>query len=33
MFKSKVYTKRRKELKKKFKSGILLFIGNDESQV
>jgi Xaa-Pro aminopeptidase len=28
-----VYVKRRKELKKKFKSGILLFIGNDESQV
>jgi Xaa-Pro aminopeptidase len=33
MFKSKVYIKRRKELKKKCKSGILLFIGNDESHV
>ncbi|NHZ86966.1 MAG: M24 family metallopeptidase [Planctomycetia bacterium] len=33
MFKSKVYVKRRQELKEKVKSGILLFIGNDESQV
>lgn len=33
MFKSKVYVKRRKELRKKLKSGVLLFIGNDESQV
>ena len=33
MFKSKVYTKRRQELKEKVKSGIILFIGNDESQV
>ena len=33
MFKSKVYIKRRKELREKVKSGIILFIGNDESQV
>jgi len=33
MFKSKVYLTRRKELSKKFNSGILLFLGNDESQV
>jgi len=33
MFKSKVYIKRRKELQEKVKSGIILFIGNDESQV
>jgi Xaa-Pro aminopeptidase len=33
MFKSKVYIKRRKELAKKFKRGILLFLGNDESQI
>jgi len=33
MFKSKVYSKRRRELKAKIKSGIILFIGNDESQV
>ena len=33
MFKSKVYIKRRKELQVKVKSGIILFIGNDESQV
>jgi Xaa-Pro aminopeptidase len=33
MFKSKVYIKRRRELREKVKSGVLLFIGNDESQV
>ena len=33
MFKSKVYVKRREELREKVKSGIILFIGNDESQV
>lgn len=33
MFKSKVYIKRRQELKEKVKSGIILFIGNDESNV
>ena len=31
MFKSEVYVKRRKKLYKNFKSGILLFLGNDES--
>lgn len=33
MFKSKVYIKRRQELKEKVKRGVILFIGNDESQV
>lgn len=33
MFKSKVYIKRRQELKEKVKSGVILFIGNDESHV
>jgi len=33
MFKSKVYVKRRKELAHKLGKGILLFVGNDESQV
>jgi Xaa-Pro dipeptidase len=33
MFKPKVYINRRKELQKKVKSGIILFIGNDESHV
>ncbi len=33
MFKSKVYIKRRKELQENVKSGIILFIGNGESQV
>jgi Xaa-Pro aminopeptidase len=33
MFKSKVYSKRRAELRNKFESGILLFIGNNESQI
>ena len=33
MFKSKVYIKRRKELAEKLKNGIILFIGNDESQI
>ncbi len=33
MFKSKVYIKRRQDLKGKVKSGIILFIGNDESPV
>ena len=33
MFKPKVYINRRKELQKKVNSGIILFIGNDESQV
>jgi len=33
MFKSKVYIKRRQELREKVKRGIILFIGNDESQV
>lgn len=31
MFKSEVYIKRREELHKKMKSGLALFIGNDES--
>jgi Xaa-Pro aminopeptidase len=31
MFKSEIYVKRRKKLHKEFKSGILLFLGNDES--
>ena len=33
MFKQKVYVKRRTELKSQFDNGILLFIGNDESQI
>lgn len=33
MFKSKVYIKRRQELKEKVKRGVILFIGNDESQI
>lgn len=33
MFKSKVYIKRRKELREKVKSGVILFIGNDESHI
>lgn len=33
MFKSKVYIKRRKELREKVKRGVILFIGNDESQI
>ena len=33
MFKPKVYINRRKELQKKVNNGIILFIGNDESQV
>jgi Xaa-Pro aminopeptidase len=33
MFNSKVYIKRRKELQEKVKNGIILFIGNDESQM
>ncbi|MBU0528801.1 aminopeptidase P N-terminal domain-containing protein, partial [bacterium] len=33
MFNSKVYIKRRKELQEKMKNGIILFIGNDESQL
>jgi Xaa-Pro dipeptidase len=33
MFKPKVYIKRRQELLKKVNSGIILFIGNDESHV
>jgi Xaa-Pro aminopeptidase len=33
MFKPKVYIKRRKELSERVKSGVLLFIGNDESQI
>lgn len=31
MFSAKTYTERRKDLKKKFNKGILLFIGNEES--
>jgi len=31
MFDSKVYIQRRKELKRKFKKGILLFLGNEEA--
>ncbi len=31
MFSSKTYMQRRKELKKKFKKGILLFLGNEEA--
>jgi len=31
MFNENIYIKRREELKKKFKSGVLLFPGNDES--
>ena len=31
MFKTEIYVKRRKKLKKNFKSGILLFLGNEES--
>lgn len=31
MFKTEVYVNRRKKLKKNFKSGALLFLGNDES--
>ncbi|NHZ86064.1 MAG: M24 family metallopeptidase [Planctomycetia bacterium] len=33
MFKSKVYVKRRKELRKNINGGIILFIGNDESHM
>ncbi len=33
MFKPKVYINRRKELQKKVNNGIILFVGNDESQV
>jgi len=33
MFNPKVYINRRKELQKKVNSGIILFIGNDESQI
>ena len=33
MFDSKVYIKRRKELQEKVKNGIILFMGNDESQI
>lgn len=33
MFKSKVYIKRRQELKEKVKRGVILLIGNDESQI
>jgi len=33
MFKVKVYKKRREDLKKQFDSGILLFIGNEESEM
>ena len=33
MFKSKVYINRRQELKEKVKRGVILFIGNNESQV
>ena len=33
MFQSKVYIKRRQELKEKVKRGLILFIGNDESQI
>jgi Xaa-Pro aminopeptidase len=33
MFKSEVYTRRRGELQKKIKSGIALFIGNNESPI
>ena len=33
MFKSKVYIKRRKELRKNVNSGIILFIGNNESNM
>ena len=31
MFSKKTYTDRRKELKKEFKKGIILFLGNNES--
>ena len=31
MFDKQVYIDRRAELKKKFKNGVLLFLGNDES--
>ncbi|MFC1527284.1 aminopeptidase P family protein [Candidatus Neomarinimicrobiota bacterium] len=33
MFNSKVYINRRKELQEKVKNGVILFIGNEESQV
>ncbi|MCJ7801824.1 MAG: aminopeptidase P N-terminal domain-containing protein, partial [Candidatus Marinimicrobia bacterium] len=33
MFNSKIYINRRKELQEKVKDGIILFIGNDESQI
>lgn len=33
MFKAKVYKKRREELKKQFDSGVLLFLGNEESEM
>jgi hypothetical protein len=31
MFESKIYIKRRAELKKKIKSGLILFLGNSEA--
>lgn len=33
MFDRQIYINRREELKKKFKSGLLLFLGNDESPI
>lgn len=33
MFDKQIYTNRRTELKKKFRSGILLFLGNDEASM
>ncbi len=33
MFDRQIYIKRREELKKNFKSGLLLFLGNDEAPI
>ncbi|MFN3694055.1 MAG: aminopeptidase P N-terminal domain-containing protein, partial [Ignavibacterium sp.] len=33
MFDRQIYINRREELKKKFKSGLLVFLGNDEAPI